>query len=98
MATIKAKGPRDGKSISVECQIDGEVVRCLFDGKDDLALEADLLFHALSDEPIGGTYYPETMALKVLAALSGAFFDRAPDEIHATGIDEEIPNEEGVIY
>jgi hypothetical protein len=98
MATVTAKGLKNGKAIEVTCWIDGDVVRCAIDGKDDQALEAELLFHVLDDLPIGGTYYPETMALRVVAALDGAFFDHAPDELHAVGVDEIIPYEEGVIY
>lgn len=95
MTRIEAQGKLNKKTMTVTWT-DGAL---LFNGASDPILEADLRRIAADDPAIGGTYYPRTEALRMLAALDGYFFDRAPESILVEGdIGEEIPGEPDVIY
>ena len=94
---ITATGTKNGETISAVCDGDGEDFSYTFNGKENPALEAELVYEANAGRAIGGTYFPETWPLKLVTALDGWFFDRPP-EIEVDGDLEEIPSEDGVIY
>ena len=94
MTRIEASGKLNGKALTVIWE-DGALQ---FDGADDPIREADLRGIVASGPAIGGTYYPETEALQMIAALTGYFFDRPPEITVEGELEEEIPGEPGVIY
>lgn len=98
MAKIIAKGKKNGKAITVECDCDDYGASMLFNGAKNTNYEAEVIMAALSGVAIGGTYYPETLPLQIVAALENSFFDRRPSSLDVDGEIEQIPGEEGVVY
>lgn len=98
MITIDAKGDKGGKRIEVHVDIIGTDARYEFNGSADYTLEAQIMTRL--GKPIGGTYYPKTLPLQIVAVLSGYFYDTGADELHVGGDEpiETIPFKEGVIY
>ena len=95
MKQIQATGKVKGEAVKVEWFDD---IGFLFNGEKDGGYETDILYELSQDRPIGGTYYPETEKLKIVAVLEGRFFDRHPETLEIYGDIEQIPHEEGVIY
>lgn len=86
---IIASGKKDGKKIIVE--VSGqEKFEYRFNGEKDDQLEMEI-WQQIGDFPVGGTYWPETEAMQILAVLVAGFYDRPPVILLAEGIDEEIP-------
>ena len=98
MITIDAKGDKDGNQIDVHVDVIDSDARFIFNGKSDYQLEAQIMTRL--GKPIGGTYYPKTLPLQIVAVLSGYFYDTGADELHVGGDEtiETIPFKEGVIY
>ena len=98
MIKISAKGKKNKKDMAVECTVKDGVAAYTFNGKQSAELEEDLR-RWLEWTPIGGTYYPKTLALQIVAALDSRFFDRSPD-VHVSGDEllETVPYKKGVIY
>lgn len=96
MTIIKATGKRNNKKIVVVCECDNEKADFAFDGEQNIRMAAEILVK-VSTAVIGGTYYPETLPLKILAVLESDFFD-FPPAISVEGELEEIPGEKGVVY
>ena len=94
---ITAQGKRGKKTIKVRCEGDADYFVYTFNGSEDIELEADLVYEALQNHPAGGTYFPETFALKLVTALRGWFFDK-PAHVDVDGELEEIPGDEDTIY
>ena len=98
---IEANGIYNGQPLTVVCESDGESdsFAYSFNGSENKGLEYMLTAEADAGHAIGGTYYPETLALKLVTALDGWFFDYPPqDEIKVDEELEEIPFEPDVIY
>lgn len=94
MTKIEAHGKLNGKATTVTWEDDA----LQFNGARDPVLESDLRGIVARGPAIGGTYYPETEALRMIAALTGYFFDRPPEITVEGELEEEIPGEPGVIY
>lgn len=91
---IKATGKYKGRLMTVEVTDEYGGILYLFNGKPDAVMKYEILDRIEDGVLIGGTYIPETDALRIYAALEGYFFDRNPD-ITAEGITEEIPLPDG---
>lgn len=98
MIEITASGRRKRKDMTVHCIVADGVSTYLFNGQPDATL-AEEIRRKLEWTAIGGTYYPETVPLQIVAVLASAFFDRSPD-LHVSGDEplETIPYKKGVIY
>jgi hypothetical protein len=99
MTTIKATGKKSGKDLDIVCEVDGDVIDFTFNGQKNIGFELEILFRT-NQTAIGGTYWPQTLPLQIVAVLRNGFFDRDPD-ITVEGDLEEIPEpaeEKGAIY
>lgn len=99
MTTIKATGKKSGKDLAIVCEVDGDVPGFTFNGRKDNNLEIEILLQ-IGSVAIGGTYWPQTVPLQIVAVLRSGFFDMDPDII-VEGDLEEIPEpaeEKGAIY
>lgn len=95
---ITATGKRNGDAITVICDGDNNAFVFTFNGTENDSLQNILTAQANAGVIIGGTYYPETFALKLVAALTGWFFDEPPETLEVDGDIEQIPFEDDVIY
>ena len=95
---IEATGELRGKKTTVVCVDNGEGFAFTFNGKENDSLQMRLEAIIDSGVSIGGTYYPETIALKIVAALEAYFFDSPAQNISVDGDLEQIPFEEDTIY
>ena len=97
MATIIAKGIKDGLQLEVICaDIDG--IRFLFNNLKDELREREIR-RMMAERPlIAGTFSPdENSMLNVLNILQYLYFDKPPD-IETAGEFETMPYEKGVVY
>lgn len=95
---IEAVGNVNGVKTTVVCEGDGEQFNYLFNGVENDELRELLRIRTEENHPIGGTYYPQTWALKLVATLDGWFFDSPPKRLDVDGEIESIPYEKGLIY
>ena len=98
MTVITAEGSKDGKNLKIIMRYDGEVItEFSFNGQENIESELEIMAQA-SRTAIGGTYWPKTIPLQILAVMKNGFFDHDP-EIMVEGELEEIPEpEKGVLY
>lgn len=97
MVTIQSTGKKNGKKTEVVFECYDEYAEGRFNGKPDQEMEMDVI-RQLPTVMVGGTYRPQTLALKIVGVLTSGFFDLPPDRVDVIGDIEQIPYEEGVIY
>lgn len=97
MIEVTAKGIRDGNEILVECDFKGNDISFLFNGDIDYDLEGVILNEMEEHHAIGGTYFPTTKKLNLIAVLEGYFFDYNPD-VKVVGDVESIPYKKRAVY
>lgn len=98
MGYIIAKGIYEGMKLEVVCVERENRLSFLFNKHQD-PVKLNLLREEMKKRhPIAGTYIPDKEdMLNVLNVFKYYFFDDPP-EIEATGITEEMPWEDGVVY